>query len=535
MLRKLRVVAAAATFTLITLYFLDFAGWLPESFHGLVSIQFLPAVLSLSLVTLAGLILATLLFGRIYCSVVCPTGIFQDIVNRIAGRLQKKRKRFAFAPAKTILRWSVLGVVVVTYLFGLTVVLSLLDPYGAYGRLVLNVFSPVYMAGNNLLEAIFTKFDNYTFYRTEVAVVSPLAFIVALATFGIIGFLAWKHGRSYCNTICPVGTLLGFLSKYALFKIRIDKNNCNGCGVCASKCKASCIDRKTHTVDYSRCIACFDCLDNCRQQAIQFSSTASKAAVPLAVKKGGIPQTVPTSSQPAPCSPPETAGASESPDRSRRQFLGTLLATAALLPEAFARKQEELLSGRKGYKRQHPLCPPGAVSPEHLLKHCTACHLCIAKCPSHVLKPAVTEYGLGGVMQPVMYFDRGFCNFDCTVCSDVCPNGAIHPLTVEQKHLTQVGRVVFIKEDCIVYADETSCGACSEHCPTQAVTMIPYKEGLTIPSIDPDICVGCGGCEYVCPARPFRAIHVEGNPVQQQAKPFERTGGSDIKIDDFGF
>lgn len=138
-------------------------------------------------------------------------------------------------------------------------------------------------------------------------------------------------------------------------------------------------------------------------------------------------------------------------------------------------------------------------------------------------------------MQPVMYFDRGFCNFDCTVCSDVCPNGAIHPLTVEQKHLTQVGRVVFIKEDCIVYADETSCGACSEHCPTQAVTMIPYKEGLTIPSIDPDICVGCGGCEYVCPARPFRAIHVEGNPVQQQAKPFERTGGSDIKIDDFGF
>ena len=285
MLRKLRVVAAAATFTLITLYFLDFAGWLPESFHGLVSIQFLPAVLSLSLVTLAGLILATLLFGRIYCSVVCPTGIFQDIVNRIAGRLQKKRKRFAFAPAKTILRWSVLGVVIVTYLFGLTVVLSLLDPYGAYGRLVSNVFSPVYMAGNNLLEAIFTKFDNYTFYRTEVAVVSPLAFIVALATFGIIGFLAWKHGRSYCNTICPVGTLLGFLSKYALFKIRIDKNNCNGCGVCASKCKASCIDRKTHTVDYSRCIACFDCLDNCRQQAIQFSSTASKAAVPLAVKR----------------------------------------------------------------------------------------------------------------------------------------------------------------------------------------------------------------------------------------------------------
>ena len=122
-----------------------------------------------------------------------------------------------------------------------------------------------------------------------------------------------------------------------------------------------------------------------------------------------------------------------------------------------------------------------------------------------------------------------------TVCSDVCPNGAIPPLTVEQKHLTQMGYVVFIEENCIVLTDGTSCGACSEHCPTQAIAMVPYKDGLTLPHVNTEICVGCGGCEYVCPARPFRAVYIEGNPVQKEAKPFKESEEHKVEIDDFGF
>ncbi len=152
-----------------------------------------------------------------------------------------------------------------------------------------------------------------------------------------------------------------------------------------------------------------------------------------------------------------------------------------------------------------------------------------------MLKPAFKEYGWGGMMQPMMYFEDGFCNFDCTVCSEVCPNGAILPLTVEQKHATQVGRVIFLIQNCIVNTDKTSCGACSEHCPTQAVTMVPFEDGLTIPHVNPDICVGCGGCEYVCPVRPFRAIHVEGNPVHLEAKPFKESEQKEVELDDFGF
>ena len=144
------------------------------------------------------------------------------------------------------------------------------------------------------------------------------------------------------------------------------------------------------------------------------------------------------------------------------------------------------------------------------------------------------EYGPGGMMQPRLYFDHGFCNYDCTVCSDVCPSKALRPLTVEQKHQTQVGQVHFIRHNCIVFTDETNCGACSEHCPTQAVHMVPYKGVLTIPETDVSICVGCGGCEYVCPAKPYKAIYVEGLEAHNNLQ-FKKEKKEDIKVDDFGF
>jgi len=120
---------------------------------------------------------------------------------------------------------------------------------------------------------------------------------------------------------------------------------------------------------------------------------------------------------------------------------------------------------------------------------------------------------VGGIMQPMMNFSHGYCAFDCTICSGVCPNEALVSLTVEKKHRLHVGHVVFIKNNCVVVTNGTYCGACSEVCPTQAIQMVPYRDSLTIPSVNTAICIGCGGCEYVCPAVPFKAMQVEGNLI----------------------
>ena len=483
MLKKLRVITSLIIFSLLTFYFLDFAGILPSKINILGQIQFIPSWLSRNAAVMIFLLVCALLFGRVYCSFICPMGVFQDIAGR--------RKKYRYRKNNPILRWSILAIFLVLFNLGFTIAVGLLDPYSAYGRIATHIFKPIYLAMNNVLAYIFNHFGNYTFYRTEIAILSFSSFIVALFTFAIIGILALVKGRFYCNTICPVGTLFGFFNKLSLFKIRINSDKCASCGVCEKKCKASCIDAKTKTIDYSRCVNCFNCLNNCNRKAISFSTTIKKHS---------------------------------DVDKSKRKFLLTGLTVALVAPSVFAQTN-----------KRNAISPPGAISTERLQKHCTSCHLCISKCPSKVLKPAFTEYGTRGMMMPVMYFEKGFCNYDCTICANVCPNNALTPLTVEQKNRLQVGKVVFVPELCVVNTKGTSCGACSEHCPTQAVKMIPYKNGLTIPFVDASICVGCGGCEFICPVRPSRAIYVEGNRVHQQARAFEVEKKEEKEITDFGF
>lgn len=486
MLRKIRIICALLCFSLITLLFLDFTGTLHAWFRWLAKIQFLPAVLALHTGIVAALVLLTLILGRIYCSVICPLGVFQDIISWIAGK--HKKNRFRYSSALTWLRYGVLVVFIITLICGAGAAAALLAPYSAYGRMVSNLLSPLYQWGNNLLAAWAERVGSYAFYSVDVWIKGGITLCVAIATFVILSILAWRNGRTYCNTVCPVGTVLGFLSRYAYLKPFIHTEKCNGCGLCARNCKASCIDPKEHRIDYSRCVACMDCVEKCSRKAIAY-------AHPHAVAKDG------------------TEGGT---NQARRHFLAI---TSLFATTAFLKAQEKKVDGglaliedKKIPERQTPLTPPGSLSIRNFTRHCTACQLCVSVCPNHVLRPSSS---LDRFMQPEVSYERGYCRPECTKCSEVCPAGAIHPITAAEKSSTQIGHAVYVRENCVIHTDGVTCGNCARHCPTGAIQMLAGKpddpESPKLPVVDTERCIGCGACENLCPARPFSAIYVEGH------------------------
>ena len=499
MLRRIRTILALVVFVLITLLFLDVTGTLHKYFGWLASIQFWPALLALHVGVVAMLVVFTLVFGRIYCSVICPLGVMQDIISRLHGI--RKKNRFTYSKEKRWLRYGVLVVFVASALAGVNAVVSLLAPYSSYGRIASSLMKPVYETGNNVLAAIAERFDSYAFYSVDVWMKSLPTMIVALVTLVVIAVLAWRGGRTYCNTVCPVGTILSFLARFSWMKVRIDGSKCVNCGLCTKNCKASAIDFKNHKIDYSRCVVCGDCIDKCNKGAISLSHS-----LPRRDEQRQASQSFPTGGV-------EGAG--------RRSFLlGLAVASTAA---ALAQEKKKVDGGLAAIedkiapKRLTPLTPPGSLSAQHFAQHCTACQLCVSTCPNGVLRPST---GLSTFMQPTMSYERGYCRPECTKCGEVCPTGAIKPITRAQKSAMQIGHAVWIKKNCVPLTDGVECGNCARHCPTGAITMVPLdpndEHSLKIPAVNEARCIGCGACENLCPARPFSAIYVEGHEVHRE-------------------
>ena len=500
MLRKIRIAAAVIFFTIITFLFLDFTGTLHHWFGWMAKIQFLPALLALNVGVIIALVLLTLLFGTIYCSVICPLGVFQDTASWIAGRW--KKLRFSYSPALSYLRYGILAVFIIALVAGFSSFVALLAPYSAYGRIASNLFAPIYQWINNALAYFAERADSYAFYSVDVWMKGGFTFAVAIITFVVLIILAVRNGRTYCNTVCPVGTVLGFLSRFSFFKPVIHTEKCISCGLCARNCKASCISidpkKKEQKIDYSRCVTCFNCIETCKHGAIRYERR-HKTAVPAG--------------QPA---DNNTGG---KVDNTRRSFLSVLTLFAA----SSALKAQEKVDGglaviedKKIPDRQTPIVPPGAKSIRNFTQHCTACQLCVSVCPNQVLRPSGQ---LSSLMQPEMSYELGYCRPECTKCSEVCPAGAIHTITTADKSATQIGHAVWIQKNCIVLTDDVNCGNCARHCPTQAIQMIPLNaedpNSLLIPAVNTERCIGCGACENLCPARPFSAIYVEGHEMHR--------------------
>jgi len=496
MLRKIRTILAVVVFVLITLLFLDFTGTLHHWLSWLAKIQFLPAVMALNVVVVVALLLLTLVFGRIYCSIICPLGIFQDIL----ARLHRKKNHYSYSKEVKWLRYPVLVVFIIAAVAGIGSLFQLLAPYSAYGRIATMIFQPVWKLGNNVLAVLAERADSYAFYSVDVWMKSLPVFIIAAVTLVMLFVLAWRGGRTYCNTICPVGTILSFFARFSFLKIRFDEDKCKNCSMCSKNCKAACIDFKNHNVDYSRCVVCGNCIDSCKFGALKYSSPASRSSQACKTSKACEANPV---------------------DTSKRSFL---LASAMVAGAAMAQKKEKLMDGglaeiedKVAPQRQTPLTPPGSLSFEHFAQRCTGCQLCVSECPNEVLRPSSD---LMHLMLPVMSYEQGHCRPECTRCSEVCPAGAIIKVDKDEKSSIQIGHAVWIKKNCVPITDEVECGNCARHCPTGAIEMVQLdendEESPMVPAINEAACIGCGACEYVCPSRPFSAIYVEGHEVHKK-------------------
>ena len=321
--------------------------------------------------------------------------------------------------------------------------------------------------------------------------------IIAAATLVLLFILAWKHGRTYCNTICPVGTFLSLASRNSVFKVRFDEEKCRNCSMCSKNCKASCIDYKNHRIDYSRCVVCGDCISSCKFGALKYT--------------GKVFETIKSEN---------SEKKDQTVDAGKRSFLiGSALVTTAAMAQEKMKVDGGLakIEDKVAPKRQTPITPPGSISAKNMAQHCTGCQLCVAQCPNDVLRPG-TE--LMSLMQPVMSYEKGYCRPECTRCSEVCPAGAIKPISKEAKSSTQIGHAVWIKKNCIPLKDGVECGNCARHCPTGAIEMVPSdpddEESAFVPAVNEEMCIGCGACENLCPARPFPAIYVEGHEVHKE-------------------
>lgn len=353
-------------------------------------------------------ILITLLFGRIYCSTVCPLGLYQELLTILFKPFYKRRK---FNVQKHYSGAYFLAAVLFGTLCGGTVVLlRMIDPYS--------------VAGNALSLARY-----------------GIIFITALT------ILVFFKSRFFCTNICPVGAILGFISRFSLFKIRIDTDKCKMCGLCARACPCGSIDFKNHTVSNETCVKCFKCLAHCNHGALYYGLPKAKK-----VEFNG----------------------------SRRKFItaGFILVTFGV---AFKGGVE--LSKKVVAKIKNVILPAGANKAEDFANRCLNCNLCVKNCPMNIIKKATDKVPFVHIE-----YEKSYCKYDCHKCSEICPSGAIKRLNLAQKQQTQIAVAHVDENTCI------QCGLCVGECPREVI----IKEFGEFPNISVNKCIGCGKCASVC-------------------------------------
>lgn len=476
-----RIVVSLAVLAMFCVLFTTLSAKLALALDWAPRMQLVPLAVAGGTSALLFWVALTLLFGRLYCSWFCPFGVLQDLFAHLprATRKQRVAHRYRYSRPSNRLRYIWLAIVAGSAVAGAGVLLTLFDPYSAFGRIGSQLLGPAWWA----------------LCGQKVAVASVAAFATALVTLVAIGGVAAWRGRLFCNTLCPAGSSLSILSRYSLLHFDIDTDLCVNCRACERACKAECIDLADHVVDSSRCVMCFNCVDACQEGAIKYTASRKKLSIPMMQR---VEQ-------------PAATSAAVKIDRRKFMATGLLLATAPAL-DSVARKIDTA-EGRKTTAAKRPVVPPGRRSLKEFLDRCTGCGLCVAHCPKRVLRPSAGQLGWLSALHPVMNYDSSYCDYDCTMCTELCPTEALQPLTPDEKHIFIIGHAQTSWDRCV------GCGVCSLSCPRKAIAMdyrpeeTPIPDGAMsdmVPKVDTSLCIGCGKCQYVCPATPAKAIVVDG-------------------------
>ncbi len=440
----------------------------------MAKLQFIPSILSLiknlsliSFIFIFSILLINIIFGRIYCSILCPFGFFQELFLI--------KSKFSFKKDNFILLTFIIILFLIS-LFYFNVFIGFLDPYSIFGKFVTIIIKPIIIEILNFFHNFLPFIPHFSTYNISLPII-----IVTGLIFLFLFLFSIKFGKTFCNFLCPVGIIFRPFSKYSLLNLKIDEKKCIKCNLCTNNCPALCIDLKNTKLDYSRCFLCLECF-KCPTNAINFSmSEENIISKRLFISSG-------------------------------KKFIISFIGLFLIRNKLFSLIKEKNISFERILAT-----PPGSISLKHLKEKCTSCLLCVSNCPTRVIRPSFLEHGIDGIFMPVMDYPSSYCLYECTKCGEVCPTKAIKHFTFEEKKQIQIGRAKLIKEKCIVYKNKTDCGACSEVCPTKAVFMVNYENNLLAPEMEQKYCVGCGSCENACPAKPEKAIYVEGNIVHKKA------------------
>ena len=480
---RLRMGAATLVFLCMVLTFLGLTSL------DLPMFQLLPALLAVHVVSIIAILVVTIFVGRVYCAVLCPLGILQDMVWWMAKKTTKRARKMHYTKDHVYLRYSVLLVTMVTMAAGGATVLDIIEPYSMFGRIVSHLLYPVYQSVYNLIVTVGVEQGWFLAVPYDLAWRGLAALAVSSVSFIVIALLSFRYGRLYCNTICPVGTMLGSVSRFSLYGPQFDTTKCIRCKRCERACRASCIDVKSQQIDGSRCVMCGSCLAVCPKDALSLARRYGKG-------------TIQEAAQPV----------DEAALMSRRDMLvrSGVAVTAAVI--AMAKDSLPVEAAMDGVSTTGPIMPPGAKTFANFTQRCTACHRCLDHCPSGVLQPSVFEYTGAGLWQPRLDYAKGYCVLNCTICSHVCPTGAIQPISMDTKKTLQIGKAVYNAFHCLINAEGYACGICARHGPVQAIDMVPDANGRILPKVKHSTCIGCGSCEYHCPTK---AIFVKTMRVQK--------------------